>query len=1035
MRTKLLAIVGVIAVFAMTGIASAQTNLLTNGTFTVEGTDPLNAAGWLEVNNGGWVTREVNPGGPYGDTNELHYAIGNSGGINNYVYQDVPGTAGLSYQLTADGAMDDWWSPAAFLRLVFLDGIGTELSTNQLDFVANGFDGAVAQPWTNRIITGVAPSGTVTVRAMLGGYTSYVNPPGSTVGDEGGTIRFDNAELISFNPVIDTDGDGLPDYWENNNGLDPFDDGTTNINNGAIGDPDGDLLVNSNEFALGTNPQVADTDGDGLTDADEVNSTLTDPLDADSDDDYLTDGAESTNHLTNPLLADTDSDGVNDATEVHAGSDPNVLASVPVNALPDVIGMESFYYNNGAFGPQGGGELFDYDNNVSNDAYTGHTGSSSGWDATWGTSFVTAGRLETRESGMIRALNGVGTGGEDLSLFAQKAITPEVDSEVLYAKVEMTLDVGVSWGGLSLFDNGLEKIFFGVGDDGTGSNLVFGINEHLVSTNTSSIDATDNQTYTMVVAMDANLEVIDMWIDPDLLSPAPISDVTLSFVTSTNLRCTAIRLASGGSGSIYWDNLVVGTTWDSLSTVSSDSDSDGLPDAWEIYYGLDPFDDGTTFITNGPAGDPDGDTLLNSSEFAPHGTDPMLADTDYDGLDDDVEVNTTLTDPLVWDTDGDGLNDGDEVNIHLTNPLLVDTDSDGEDDWFEIFQGTDPTDIASTSASEGVAIVDGTLDAAYGAALTVQTVNTSWEDNLDELDAAYAYVKNDRLYLMLTGNMNTNWHKLEIFIDSSDAVTTNVFTAVGDDSTSVMDGLVFDAGFSPDYHINARVGTWEGAGGFNFNLDFYDLAATNTSYHQNAFDNAIEGSQYMGPGDATSNIVALAFNNTNAAGVVADGVGSAANQAAALAVTTGFECSIALADLGNPSGEIRIMAMVASNEHANVSNQILPGVPPVQGELGTTSGVDFGSYAGDQFFSVAVPFTGSPEILSGQLISGNTLFELNVSQLVVGADYKVQETADLTTSFADVPGSDWTAATTNDIVTVPADTGTNPEMFYQVVSP
>src|SRR3989304_2094034 len=72
-----------------------------------------------------------------------------------------------------------------------------------------------------------------------------------------------------------------------------------------------------------------------------------------------------------------------------------------------------------------------------------------------------------------------------------------------------------------------------------------------------------------------------------------------------------------------------------------------------------------------------------------------------------------------------------------------------------------------------VPIVDGTKDAQYGAALAVQTVQTQFGDanppgNLggSELDAAYAKVRNGRLYLMLTGNHEPNFNKLDIFIDS-----------------------------------------------------------------------------------------------------------------------------------------------------------------------------------------------------------------------------------------------------------------------------
>ena len=68
------------------------------------------------------------------------------------------------------------------------------------------------------------------------------------------------------------------------------------------------------------NPLVADTDGDGLVDGDEVNKYKTDPMKPDSDSDGLNDGIEVNTTKTDPLKADTDDDGVDDKTEV--GSSP-----------------------------------------------------------------------------------------------------------------------------------------------------------------------------------------------------------------------------------------------------------------------------------------------------------------------------------------------------------------------------------------------------------------------------------------------------------------------------------------------------------------------------------------------------------------------------------------------------------------------------------------------------------------------------------------------------------------------------------------
>jgi uncharacterized protein HemX len=65
-------------------------------------------------------------------------------------------------------------------------------------------------------------------------------------------------------------------------------------------DTDGDGLTDAQEAQLGTNPNSIDTDGDGLFDNEEVNIWL-----------------------TNPTIADSDGDGFDDGTEVANGYDPN----------------------------------------------------------------------------------------------------------------------------------------------------------------------------------------------------------------------------------------------------------------------------------------------------------------------------------------------------------------------------------------------------------------------------------------------------------------------------------------------------------------------------------------------------------------------------------------------------------------------------------------------------------------------------------------------------------------------------------------
>ena len=115
-------------------------------------------------------------------------------------------------------------------------------------------------------------------------------------------------------------------------------------------DPDDDNIDDFTEDYYGTNKSNADTDGDGLTDYQEIflerafESTKdsygfilapSDPLNADSDGDGLDDSIEMLILYSNPNYWDTDGDGFADNIEVAQSSDPTDAADWPGKSNQD----------------------------------------------------------------------------------------------------------------------------------------------------------------------------------------------------------------------------------------------------------------------------------------------------------------------------------------------------------------------------------------------------------------------------------------------------------------------------------------------------------------------------------------------------------------------------------------------------------------------------------------------------------------------------------------------------------------------------
>jgi len=267
-------------------------------------------------------------------------------------------------------------------------------------------------------------------------------------------------------------------------------------------------------------------------------------------------------------------------------------------------------------------------------------------------------------------------------------------------------------------------------------------------------------------------------------------------------------------------------------------------------------------------------------------------------------------------------------------------------------------------------VVNGNINGdPYGAPRAIQTTQTQFGDNASELDGAWATIMGGRLYVGLTGNLEANFNKLNIFIDSQAGGQNVLSNDTNNGGTNPTNdgwafkhaGMTFDTGFDADYMIIMRRGLSQ------FDVDFAALGTSDANSfagYTDAFNGMLEGSASLNVPNNGGNLspsLEVAYDNSNVAGVL--GGTGAANAAAALAVTTGIEFSIALSDIGNPTN-LKISAMVNGSNHDFLSNQVLGGLQPPQGNLGgdgngnftgTLSGVNFNNFAGDQFFSVPEP--------------------------------------------------------------------------------
>ncbi|HMS55559.1 MAG TPA: hypothetical protein PKA27_09185 [Fimbriimonadaceae bacterium] len=281
---------------------------------------------------------------------------------------------------------------------------------------------------------------------------------------------------------------------------------------------------------------------------------------------------------------------------------------------------------------------------------------------------------------------------------------------------------------------------------------------------------------------------------------------------------------------------------------------------------------------------------------------------------------------------------------------------------------------AMSVAAQAQVIVNGTAEPEYGAPASTQNVETSFGDSNigdleyatgSELDVAYATIRDGKLYVVLAGNLESNFNKLEMFIDCKPGgqnVMRNDNPDVSFNGLNRLAGLTFDSGFEPDYWFSIT------GGGLPYTLyaNFAELLSFGggQGYYMGSAGAVSDGSITGGnnPFDVRATI-----NNSNTGGVLG---GTGASSGAG--VTTGLEYAIPLAAIGNPVGKIRISAYVNGVGHDFLSNQVLGGCGAGQDHLGDPLNVNFNNVPGNQdFTAIEGTSASSLTVLSGEEFSGD----------------------------------------------------------------
>jgi hypothetical protein len=287
--------------------------------------------------------------------------------------------------------------------------------------------------------------------------------------------------------------------------------------------------------------------------------------------------------------------------------------------------------------------------------------------------------------------------------------------------------------------------------------------------------------------------------------------------------------------------------------------------------------------------------------------------------------------------------------------------------------------VLSASAFAQI-VVDGTAEAVYVPAGDRQLVATGFGNGTDglkgtcngsELDGAFASLDavGGYLYLTLAGNLESNFNKLELFIDCkagagqnrlrSDNVDVdfNGLNRMGADAVNGLPGLKFDAGFDADFYFTCTGGNPNGNPPYTLYANFAQVLTAGGGIGAYIGQSVTDPTTGVIRIDDVTYGIQAAIDNSNIAGVNGDPAGTSTGAG----VATGIELRIPISVLGwDGVSPIKVCAFINGGGHDYASNQFLAPLPAGYGNMGEPRLLDLSVVPGDQFFIVGVGTPPNP---------------------------------------------------------------------------